>query len=81
METLALRKKIIKDFSKFIQDDSKLDVLEGIFDALKNEENATLVSDAHYSIVAEARESYFSGDKNDSFWEEVELRLNAKYGF
>ncbi|MEO8234571.1 MAG: hypothetical protein ABI549_04080 [Flavobacterium sp.] len=81
METAQIRKKLIKDFSKFIQDDTKLEVLEGVFDAINNEENISLVSDEHYNIVSEAREDYFSTNKKTNSWEEVELRLNHKYGF
>ncbi len=81
METRELRKKLIVDFSKFIQDDTKLEVLEGVFDAINNEETTSLVSEEHYLKVEEARVEYLSGTNSASSWEEVELRLNAKYGF
>ena len=81
METKELRQKLIVDFGKFIQDDSKLEVLEGVFDAINNEESSSVVSERHYAIVAEEREKYFSGESIPSSWEEVEQRLNAKYGF
>ena len=44
METKIIRQKLITDFSNFIQDDAKLEVLEGVFDAIKNEENTSIVS-------------------------------------
>ncbi|WP_124019489.1 hypothetical protein [Flavobacterium laiguense] len=81
MKTKELRQKLIVDFGKFIQDDSKLEVLEGVFDAINNEENSSVVSESHYVTVAEEREKYFSGQSESSSWEEVEQRLKAKYGF
>jgi hypothetical protein len=81
METKELRKKLIIDFGKFIQDDTKLEVLEGVFDAINNEDSISLISDEHYLKVEEARTEYLSGISSASSWEEVENRLNAKYGF
>lgn len=81
METKELRKKLIVDFSKFIQDDTKLEVLEGVFDAINNEEKTAAVSDEHYLKVEEVRAEYLSRADSASSWEEVEHRLNAKYGF
>ena len=81
METKELRKKLIVNFSKFIQDDAKLEVLEGVFDAINFEETSSLVSDEQYLKVEEARTEYLSGANSASSWEEVEHRLNAKYGF
>ena len=81
METKALRKKLIVDFSIFIQDDTKLQVLEGVFDAINKEESTSMVSNEHYINVEEARTEYLSDISSASSWEEVEHRLNAKYGF
>lgn len=81
METLALRKKIIKDFSKFIQDDSKLEILEGVFDSLNSETKTSSVPEFHYKVLAEARENYLSGIETATTWDEMEQRLNKKYGF
>jgi len=81
METKELRKKLIVSFSKFIQDDTKLEVLEGVFDAINNEETSTAVSDEHYLKVEETRNEILSGTNSVSSWEEVEYRLNTKYGF
>jgi hypothetical protein len=80
METKELRRKLIKDFGKFIQDDSKLEILESVFDAINFDEKKSIVSDSHYDIVAEEREKYISGENKTSSWEEVEQRLNTKYG-
>lgn len=80
METKIIRQKLITDFSNFIQDDAKLEVLEGVFDAIKNEENTSIVSDEHYLKVEEEREKYRTTTKINS-WEEVEQQLKTKYGF
>mgnify|MGYP006204677107 FL=1 len=81
MQTVELRKKIIQDFGKFIQDDSKLELLEGIFDSLNAETTTSVIPDSHYTILAEAREKYISGIEASSSWDEMEQRLNKKYGF
>ena len=80
METKELRRKLIKDFGKFIEDDSKLEILESVFDAINHDEKKSIISDSHYDIVAEEREKYISGENKTSSWEEVEQRLNTKYG-
>jgi hypothetical protein len=80
METKELRRKLIKDFRKFIEDDSKLEILESVFDAINHDEKKSIVSDSHYDMVAEEREKYISGENEASSWEEIEQRLNIKYG-
>jgi hypothetical protein len=81
MKTKETRQKLIVNFGKLIQDDSKLVVLEGIFDAILNEEKASIVSDIHYQKVEEARTAYHSGNSLATSWEDLEKQLNAKYGF
>lgn len=81
MEVRELRRKLIKDFGRFIDDDSKLEILESVFDAIKQDEKQSVIPDSHYNIVAEEREKYLSGELEASSWEEAEQRLNAKYGF
>jgi hypothetical protein len=81
METRELRRKLIKDFGKFIEDDSKLEILESVFDAINHDEKKSIVSDSHYDLVAQEREKYLSNKKEATYWEEVEQRLNDKYGF
>mgnify|MGYP003584922716 CR=1 FL=1 len=81
MEVKELRRKLIKDFGRFIDDDSKLEILESVFDAIKYDEKDSVVPDSHYNLVAEEREKYLSGEIEASSWEEAEKRLNAKYGF
>ena len=81
MKTKELRRKLIKDFGKFIEDDSKLEILESVFNAIIDDEKKSNVPDSHYDVVEEEREKYISGANQTSSWEEVEQRLNAKYGF
>lgn len=81
METKELRRKLINDFGKFIEDDSKLEILESIFDAINHDEKDSIVPDSHYNLVAEERQKYLSGENEASSWEEAEQRLKAKYGF
>ena len=80
MEIKIIRQKLITDFSNFIQDDTKLEVLEGVFDAIKKEENTFIVSNTHYLKVQEERAKYVATNKTYS-WEEVEQQLKTKYGF
>jgi hypothetical protein len=81
MKTKEIRQKLIVDFGKLIQDDTKLAVLEGVFDAILNEEKASLVSDIHYQKVEEARAEYHSGNSCATSWDDLEKQLNTKYGF
>lgn len=66
-------------FNELIQDDTKLEILEGVFDAINNEESTCLVSDEHYLKVEEARTEYLSGISSASSWEEVEDCLNIRF--
>ena len=81
MKTKEIRQKLIENFGKLIQDDTKLAVLEGVFDAIKNEEIISLIPENHYQKVEEARAEYHSGISSGISWEELEKRLNTKYGF
>ncbi|BFM44073.1 hypothetical protein CFS9_27140 [Flavobacterium sp. CFS9] len=81
METKELRRKLIQDFGKFIDDDSKLEILESVFDAINHDEKDSIVPDSHYNLVAEERAKYLSGEVEGDSWEETERRLNLKYGF
>lgn len=81
MKTKELRYKLIEDFGKIIQDDTKLEVLDFFFEALANEESDSIVPDAHYNLIAEEREKYVLGSISSDSWEDVEKRLKLKYGF
>jgi hypothetical protein len=79
METKAIRKKLISDFGKIIQDDSKILVLEGVFDAITNESSESVVPEAHYLIVEEARQEYLKDKSSAISWDDFEKQLVKKY--
>ena len=81
MGALELRNKLIEQFNLFIQDDSKLLALDGIFDAINTTDSASVVSEEHYKIVEERRSKRLSGETQGLSWEEVKLQLKNKYGF
>ena len=81
METKAIRKKLISDFGKIIEDDNKVLVLEGVFDAINNDSNNSMVSDAHYLKVEEAREEYLNDKATAISWDDFEKQLLKKYDF
>ncbi|AOW17222.1 hypothetical protein LPB03_06970 [Polaribacter vadi] len=82
MESIALRNKIINQFEEFITDDSKLVVLEGVFDAITGNESVdSLVSEEHYKIVEERYQKKIKGETKGKSWDEVKQDLKQKYGF
>lgn len=81
MGALELRDKLTEQFNLFIQDESKLIALDGIFDSMNVVDSPSLVSEKHYKIVEERRRKYLAGETNGSSWEKVKQKLNNKYGF
>ncbi len=81
MGTIELRKKIIERFNLIIQDESKLMVLDGIFDSINIEETTSLVPEEHYNIVEERRRKYHAGETSGLTWDEVKQKLKKKHGF
>lgn len=81
MGVLELRSKLIEQFHLFIQDDSKLVALDGVFDAMNAVESSSPVSEKHYKIVEERRRKYHVGETDGSTWDEVKQKLKEKYGF
>ncbi|QMU65414.1 MAG: hypothetical protein GKR88_14725 [Flavobacteriaceae bacterium] len=81
MSTVELRNKIIEQFNQFIQDDSKLLALDGVFDSLTTTDSQSLVSEEHYKIVEERRRKWQAGETKGRSWDEVKLQLKKKYGF
>ncbi len=81
MGALELRIKIIEQFNLMIQDDSKLVVLDGMFDSLNTIESPSLVSEEHYKIVEKRRRKRLAGKTKGSTWDEVKQKLKDKYGF
>ncbi len=81
MGALELRNKLTEQFNLFIQDDSKLVALDGVFDSMNVVDSPSSVSEEHYKIVEERRRKYHAGETNGSSWEEVKQSLKNKYGF
>jgi hypothetical protein len=82
MESIELRNKIINQFQEFIEDDSKLNMLDGIFDAMTTNDIAdSLVSEEHYKIVEERYQKKIKGETKRKSWDAVKLDLKKKYGF
>ena len=81
METKILRKKLMTDFGKILEDESKLELLESVFDAIIKEDVTSSIPESHYLKVEEARAKYLSNDNSGTSWEDFEKELNAKYGF
>ena len=82
MSALELREKLIEQFNLFIQDDSKLFALDGIFDSMTTStEVPSIVPEEHYKIVEERRHKFHAGETEGSTWNEVKRNLKDKYGF
>lgn len=81
METKVLRQKLMKDFGKILEDESKLEILESVFDAIIKDETVSSTPESHYLKVEESREKYLSGKQNATSWEDFEKELKVKYGF
>lgn len=81
MGAVELRNKLIEQFNLFIQDDSKLNALDGIFDAMNTVESDSVIPEEHYQIVEERRRKMLSGESKGLSWDEVKQQLKQKYGF
>ena len=80
MGSVELRSKLIEQFNDFIQDDTKLLALDGIFDALKTKDSTSTVPEKHYKIVEERHQKRLAGETSGATWYEVKLQLKKKYG-
>lgn len=81
MGTLELREKLIEKFNLFIQDDSKLLALNGIFDSIMHTSTPSIVPDEHYKTVEERRRQFHEGKTKGATWDDVKQNLKGKYGF
>ena len=79
MESIELRNKLIEQFNTVIQDDSKLAILDGFFDAIINSNDASVVSEDHYKTVEERRRKSLNNETNGSSWDNVRMQLKKKY--
>ena len=80
MGAVELREKLIEKFNVYIQDDSKLLALDGIFDSLNTVDSPSLVSKEHYKIIEERRRKWKAGETKGLSWDEVKSNLQEKYG-
>ena len=81
MESLDLRKKLVEQFNSFIQDDSKLVVLDGIFDSMMTKNSHSVITEEQYNIVEKRHEDRIASKTQGKSWEEVKNVLKQKYGF
>ena len=79
MESIELRNKLIEQFNTVIQDDSKLAILDGFFNAIINSNDASVVSEDHYKKVEERRRKWLNNETNGSSWDNVRMQLKKKY--
>ena len=81
MGAMELREKLIEQFNVFIEDDSQLAVLSGVFDSLIMDDCESTIPDSHYLKVNERRSKYLAGETSGKSWQDVKLELKKKYGF
>lgn len=81
MESLTLKNKLKEQFIQILNDDSKLAILDGVFDALTTSENYSKVSEEQYQIIEERRQKYLSGESKGMSWDEIKVGIKDKYGF
>lgn len=83
MGAAELRNKLIDQFNNFLQDESKLDTLSGIFDSMNTPQNAisSLIPENHYKKVEERREKFHTGETSGANWDNLKQQLKSKYDF
>lgn len=81
METKEIRKKLMNDFGKILEDDTKFLILEGVFDAINSENPVSKVPESHYLKVEESKTEYLLDKSTAISWEDFEKEMNFKYGF
>jgi hypothetical protein len=80
MEKVTLKDKLINQFDNIIEDDSKLLLLDGVFDAIDADENDSEVPKAHYDMLNEKREDYLKDATKSKTWDEVKQHIKSQYG-
>ncbi|CAL2092853.1 conserved protein of unknown function [Tenacibaculum sp. 190524A02b] len=83
MGAAELRNKLIDQFNNFLQDESKLDTLSGIFDSINTSPSTTssLIPESHYKKVEQRRQRFHSGETNGTNWDNLKQQIENKYGF
>ncbi|MGB0884261.1 MAG: hypothetical protein ACPG4W_04490 [Flavobacteriales bacterium] len=81
MSALELKSKLIKQFEVFIEDDSKLIALNGIFDSIdQSNQSSSIVPEEHYYIIEARRRNFHTEDTKGSTWEDLKKNMKTKYG-
>ncbi len=84
MGAAELKDKLINQFNSFLQDESKLDTLSGIFDSINTNPSSStpsLIPESHYKKVEERRQRFHSGETNGTSWDNLKQQIKSKYGF
>ncbi len=81
MGAKELRDELRDKFSLFIQDDSKLFILSGIFDSLNTSTADSLIPEEHYKIVEGRRNDRLAERTKGDNWEDFKEKLKNKYGY
>ncbi|QHI35189.1 hypothetical protein IMCC3317_05350 [Kordia antarctica] len=85
MGAIELRDKLIKQFEIFIQDESKLVTLDGVFDSMNvspsDSNTNSLIPEQHYKVVEVRRDKRLNSETQGKNWDDVKLELKKKYGF
>ncbi|KAB8151713.1 hypothetical protein EZY14_017575 [Kordia sp. TARA_039_SRF] len=81
MGALELKEKLIKQFEIIIEDDTKLIILDGVFDAMiATTDTNSNVSDKQYAIIEERRKKRMAGKTESKSWDNLKNELKYKYG-
>ena len=78
MKIFSLRKKLIMQFDRIIQNDDKLVALEGALDALDSNEGISQIPLEHYKEIDKIREKHLKGASQSKTWEEVKIVIKSK---
>lgn len=75
-----LKDKLKAQFKNMLLDNSKLNLLDGIFDALNSENGNSKVPESYYKLVDERRKQYFAGETEGISWNDLKKNLKTKNG-
>lgn len=81
MESLDLKNKLKEQFLQILNDETKLSILDGIFDSLTTTFSSLKVSEEHYSLIEERRKKFLAGETTLISWEEIKENIQKKYDF
>ncbi len=81
MEAIKLRNKLVEQFNVIIKDDSKLMILDGVFDAMNSVNSASLVPEEYYKLIETRRSQRLAGETEGLEWDVVKKNLKKDNGF